>query len=181
MLHWGGFMPVWISSVPWLCPMSFTYTTILPTYLVVFIQSNFVKVPIRNIIPYRMIIHGFALHMSCNQDCRMGTSWLSGCQGLGEINTLETLLYIPAHYDLSVTYRLVTSSLSFICCLMTILRVFIQERIKKLQFGHNWSPFNPSRANMIMRTISLTLLMSGWSQQIWNPEGISNPSGTPRS
>ena len=61
---------------------------------------------------------------------------------------------------------------------MTILRLYMQDRIKNLQFGNNLSPFNTSIVHMMMRNISLTLLMSGWIQKIWNPEGISNPRGT---
>ena len=54
----------------------------------------------------------------------------------------------------------------------------MQHRIKNLQFNQNWSYFNPLIVHMIMSTMYITLLMSGWIQQLWDPEEISKPRGT---
>ena len=109
-----------------------------------------------------------------------GTIFLSGCQGIGELNIWDPPLYMPVQWAWSGTYRLEISALSFIWCLVTILILCIQDRIKNLQFGHNLSPLSISRVHMMMRTMSLTLLISGWIHQLWKSEGIRKPIGTPR-
>ena len=125
------------------------------------LQSKFGQVQIPLIVTYRILIHDYSLHMAYNQDFRMGTSCLSGCQVLGGINIWELLLCIPAQWAWSGTYKISASDLNCIWCLMNILILCMQERIKNLQFGQNLSPLNPSRVHKTMVTISLTLLMSG--------------------
>ena len=130
-------MPARRASGPWLWPMMFTYTAILPTYLVVCLQRKFRQGQSPLIVPYRIVIHGNALNMPCNQGCMMGTSCLIGFHGLGELIIWDLLNCIPSQWYWSGSYKLATSSLNFIWCLMTILRLCIQERIKNLQFGQN--------------------------------------------
>ena len=112
--------------------------------------------------------------MYWNQYFRIGKSCQSLCQDPLQINIWGTT-------PLLVTYILATSYLNFIWYLMTILRLCMQEKIKKLQFGQNWSLFNLARLHMMMSTMFLTFLMSGWIKQLWKPEDIMNPRGTPRS
>ena len=166
-MYWGGLMPLRRASGPWLRTIIFTYTTILLTSLVVFIQRKFVQGPSPLIVTYIMIIHGDALHMSWNQYCRIGTSYLSVCQGLGELNIWEPLLYMPAQLAWSVTYKLTTSPLNSIWCLMIILILCMRERVNNLQFGQNWSTLNPSRVHMMMRPMYLTFLIIDWNKQLW--------------
>ena len=169
MLHWGGFISLRRASGPWLWNIMFTYITILPTYTVVCIQRKFVQVPSPLIVPYIILIHGDAMNMSCNQDCVMVTSFLSGWKGLGELNIWETLLCMPTQWAWSGTYKLATLSLNSIWYLMTILRPCMQERVKNLQYGQNWSPFHPSIVHIIMSNMSLTLMIIGWINHLWNP------------
>ena len=181
MLHWGGLIPVIRAPVPWLWTMLFTYTTIIPTSPVVYPQRKFWQGPSPPIMTYRMLIHWDDLHMSWNKYFRMLKNGLSGCQGLVEINIWEPPLYMSEQWDWSGTYKLETSALSFIWFWVTILRLCIQERIKNLQFGQNWSPFIISRVHIMMKTMYLNFLVSGWSQQLCKPEGIRETGVTPRS
>ena len=86
MMHLGGLIPVIRAYGTWLWPILFTYTTILPIYPVVCLQRNFVQSQILLVVPYRIIIYGYALNMSCNKYCRMVTSFLSGFQSLVQID-----------------------------------------------------------------------------------------------
>ena len=130
-------MTVRRSYGPFICPMPFTCTTILPTYPVVFLLSNFGQVPSPPIVPYIMIIHWYALHMSWNQDFSMLKSFLSGFQGLVELNIWEPPLCVPSRWSWLVTYIMATSALSLLWCLMTISILFMQDRINNPQFGQN--------------------------------------------
>ena len=154
-------MPERRSSVTCICPILFTYKTILLTSLVLCLQRKFEQGPSALTVTHRTLIHWDTLYMSCNQDSRMITSSLSGCQGIGELNIWEPLICITSQWAYSVTYKLATSALGLIWYLMTSLRICMQGKIKNLQFGQNLSPFNPSRVHMTMRDISLTLLISG--------------------
>ena len=97
MIHYELIWSDSINNSLW--PMSmaimFTYTTILPKYILACLQRKFGQGPIPLIFPYIIHIHGGALNMSWNQDFRMGKSCLGGCQGIGEINVWEHLFCIP--------------------------------------------------------------------------------------
>ena len=56
-------MTVRRAAVPWLWPMLFAYTTILPTYTVICLQRKFGQGPCTLIVAYRMITRGDALNM----------------------------------------------------------------------------------------------------------------------
>ena len=114
-------MQVIRSYGPLLCPMLFTYTTILPTYPVVYLQRNFLQGPIPPIVTYIIITHEDALYMSWNQYFMMVTSFVSGCQGILDLNTWEPPLYMSEQWAWSGTYKLETSALNFIWFLMNIL------------------------------------------------------------
>ena len=126
MMHCGVLMPVRRASGPWILTILCTYTTLIPTSPVVCVQRKFGQGPSPLIVPYIMLIHRDALHMSWNQDFRMVKSCQSGCQGLGEIIIWEPLLCITAQWDWSGTYKLATSDLIFIFYLVTILRLCMQ-------------------------------------------------------
>ena len=102
------------ASMPWLWPMILTYTTILPTYPVVCLQRNFEQGTSPLIVPYKMLVHRDSLHVSWNQDSRMGTICLSGFQGQEDINIWDPLLCMSAQWAWSGLYKLATSALNFI-------------------------------------------------------------------
>ena len=178
VLHWGSLIPVRRVSGPWLFPMLLTYTIIFPTSPMLNLQKNFWQLPIPPIFLSIILAHGDALYVSWNQYCRMVTNFLSGCQSLVYIGIGVSPLYMPAQWAWSVIYILATSALNYIWYLMTILRLCIKERINDLHFGHDWSPVNHEIVNIMMRTMFLALLMSGWSYQLWNLEVKSNHKGT---
>ena len=126
MLNRGVLMTVIRASIPWLCPILFTYTTIITTYPVVCLQIKFGKGPSPLIVSYIILVHGDTLHISWNQYCRMGITYLSGFQGLGDLNIWVPLLCMPSQWAWTGNYKLETSTLNFICSLMTILRLFMQ-------------------------------------------------------
>ena len=180
-MHWVGLMPVRRASGPCLWPIVFTYKTILPTYPVVCIHRNFGQGPSPLMFPYIILTHWDALNMSWNQDWIIVTSCLSEYQGLGYLNIWEPLLFMPEKWAWSGTHKLKTSALNFILYLMTILRLYMKDSIKNLQFVHNLSPFNSSIMHIMMMNMYLTFLVSGWIQNIWKPEGVRKSRDTPIS
>ena len=101
-------MPVRIVSDPWLWSILFAYKTTLLTYPVVYIYRNYLQSPSPPVLLCRILIHGVSFHIPCNQYCKMGTSFPSGFQDIGELNIGEP----PLSSTLGLVRNLQTGDIS---------------------------------------------------------------------
>ena len=141
------------------------------------IQKKFGQGPSTPIVLYRMLTHGDALNMFCNQYCRILKSWLSRCQDVGELNICPPPSTCQhSGHDQEPTDWKHQPSISF-----GIWWIFWYCELRR-----------GSRNSSLVRTDHLSILKESirwlgiWSQHWWwvvgsRSYGIQKPSGIPEA